>query len=106
MEPIACTTDFRFGLVVSVVDEQTRTPVAAGATVLIVDGAYRDSVVVPGDPSDESRQLALAGERPGIYTIVVNKPGYASWSRAGVEVTRDDCHVQPVAVTAELQKSP
>jgi len=42
-------------------------------------------------------------EREGTDTITVRRAGYATWTRTGVTVTRDECHVRPVTVTARLQ---
>lgn len=77
---------------------------AAGATVIARDGAYADSATVPADGSN-STPVGLAGERAGTYSITVRKAGYQTWSKGGVLVTKDVCHVIPVQVTAKLQPS-
>jgi hypothetical protein len=48
--------------------------------------------------------LSSAGERAGTYDLTIRSPGYRDWTRTGVEVTKDQCHVRPVTLTARLQK--
>jgi hypothetical protein len=45
----------------------------------------------------------LAYERAGTYTVTVEQQGYRPWSRSGVRVTKDECHVRGVSITARLQ---
>jgi hypothetical protein len=106
--PHACTADFRYGLNVTVVDSLTNTP-PASATLIARAGAYVDSVgpraPLPNGPQGPAVLiLSTAGERPGTYDLTVRAPGYRDWTRTGVQVTADECHVHPVALTARLQK--
>jgi hypothetical protein len=102
-----CTADFRFGLNVTVVDSVTNAP-PASAVLIARTGAVVDSVgpatpqqlVLNGPPV---LLLGAAGERPGTYDLTVRAPGYRDWTRNGVTVTADECHVRSVAVTARLQ---
>lgn len=99
---VVCTALFAYGLSVTVVDSASGSPAGAGATVVARDGAYADSATgAPGRP--EFPSFSLAGERAGTYSISVTRPGYKPWSRSGVEVTKDVCHVRGVAITAKLQ---
>lgn len=50
--------------------------------------------------------LAAAGERAGTYDVKIGRPGYSSFSRSGVVVTRNECHVNPVLLEARLLKQP
>jgi hypothetical protein len=36
--------------------------------------------------------------------VIVRAEGYREWRQSGVRVSRDQCHVIPVRVTARLQK--
>jgi hypothetical protein len=103
-----CTADFRFGLNVTVVDSVTSAP-PASAVLIARTGAVVDSVgpatpqqlVLNGPPV---LLLGAAGERPGTYDLTVRAPGYRDWTRNGVRVTADECHVRGIAVTARLQR--
>lgn len=97
----ACTTDFRYGVVVEVRDSVTGAPAAAGARLVVRDGAYADT----SDqlPFTEPLMLQAAGERGGRYDLTVQKPDYRDWTRTGVRVWEDGCHVIPVRLEARLQ---
>lgn len=105
---VACTADFRYGLNVTVVDSVTNAP-PASALLVARTGTVVDSVgpvapqplVLNGPPT---LQLAAAGERPGTYDLTVRAPGYREWTRTGVKVTADECHVRGIALTARLQR--
>lgn len=102
LDPVYCTTDFRFGLAVQVQDSVTGAWIGSGATLVARDGAYVDSVTGPvGRPEDAA--LAAAGERAGTYDLVVRHEGYLPWSRTGVKVEGDECHVHPVTLLARMQ---
>lgn len=93
---------------VIILDSANGTGLAPGATVVLEDGAYRDSIVLglgyplPGDSIFYSTSTY---ERTGTYTVRVRRPGYALWEREGVRVTRDQCHVVTARVRARLQSS-
>jgi hypothetical protein len=91
-----CTEQFAAGITVSPIDSVTGAPVA-GATAIARDGAFVDST---------TDLNMIAGERAGTYSVTVRKTGYATWLRSGVNVTRDECHVKTVSLTAKLQPSP
>jgi len=101
---IACTAIYVYVLSVTVQDSVTGSPAAAGATVIARDGAYADSTVVPASGANNT-SVGLAGERAGTYSITVRKAAYQTWSKTGVQVTKDVCHVIPVQVAAKLQPS-
>jgi hypothetical protein len=101
-----CTPNILFGLQVTVVDSLTNAP-PASATLIARTAAEVDSVgpqspfqpVVPG----VVLVLSAAQERAGTYDLTVRAPGYRDWTRKGVRVTADRCHVRPVALTARLR---
>lgn len=47
--------------------------------------------------------LPMAFEREGVYDLAVTADGYKPWSRSGITVTADICHVMTVPITARLQ---
>jgi hypothetical protein len=97
---VACTADFRYGLIVQPRDSLTGGALTAPATVVVRGGGFADSVLTLGPGEGWS----TAGERPGTYRVVVRAPGYAEWARDGVVVGHDGCHVIPVTLVARLQR--
>jgi hypothetical protein len=99
-----CTALAAYGLQVQVRDSITGVPAGRGAAVTAQDGSYQETLAYLGSvyPQD-SLTFVGAVERAGVYTVQVAKAGYRAWSRAGVVVTRDACHVIPVTVDARLQ---
>ncbi|MBA3970142.1 MAG: hypothetical protein H0X52_08575, partial [Gemmatimonadetes bacterium] len=62
--------------------------IASGARLIVRDGEYVDTVQVPANrPDVDSLAIPAAGERPGVYTLTVQKPGYQEWRKSGVRVT-------------------
>ena len=103
--PGDCTTELRYGLVVLVRDAATGAPAGHGATATAQDGAYVETLHFNGGPgSADSLSFVGAGERPGRYEVRVNKTGYQPWSRRGIQVKSDACHVQPVMLEARLER--
>ena len=98
---VICTMEARAGLTVEVLDSATQAPATLGATIIARSATVTDST--PG-PATAEGTVGLAYERPGTYTVTVTKPGYRGWSRSGISVTADQCHVHPVKVTALLQR--
>jgi hypothetical protein len=100
----ACTADFRYGVVVEVRDSVTGAPAADGARLIARDGAYADT----SDqlPFRDPLLLRAAGERGGRYDLTVQKSSYREWTRTGVRVREDGCHVIPVRLVARLQPAP
>ena len=95
-----CTDDLRAGLVVTVRDSVTGAPVS-GARVVARTGATADTARSPLNGIS-----ALAYEKAGTYEVTVEQAGYRPWTRANVQVTRDECHVRTVSLTALLQPQP
>lgn len=105
--PKVCTADFRYGLVVRVVDSASGTAPDSASLVATSPG-FVDSVgpVRPAQMFADSAPalyLLSAPERPGFYNIEVSSPGYQDWRRQGIRVTADECHVRRVNILARLQ---
>lgn len=98
-----CTDEFRAGLAVYVKDSVTRAGVASGASLVVSEGSYKDSVAGLNSPDQDNFPLFAAGERSGTYQVTVLKPGYATWLQSNVRVTSNVCHVNTVTLTALLQ---
>jgi hypothetical protein len=101
-----CTEEARPGLMVALAD--SLTGVTTGFTnvaIIAREGAYADSAVMATYPQPPSTGgVALAYERRGTYDVSVRADGYATWTRTGVIVTGDVCHVATVALTARLAR--
>jgi len=95
---VVCTAQFVYGVTVTVLDESSGEPIANGATLTIRDSGYVEVVT----DSFDGRTLSGAGERPGRYTLTVERAGYGAWVRDGVVVLRGECHVTPVSLEARL----
>lgn len=103
----SCPPNVEYGIHLRVTDSETGTALACCATAWIRDGAYIDSLEASSCWLPESLQtgsMVGAQERPGTYEVFVERPGYAPWHRAGIEVRRRkcSCHVEPVSVEARL----
>jgi hypothetical protein len=100
----SCTAIYQFGLAVKAQDSITGQFITSGARLIVREGTFVDTVQAPANrPDVDSLGVPAAGERPGVYTLTVQKPGYRDWTKSGVRVTADECHVHLVRVTARLQ---
>lgn len=99
---VVCTEQLVPGILVHVVDSVSGSQTVSGGMAIAVDGAFRDSVSFSANAST-SLSLPLAYERQGTYAVTVRTPGYATWLKTGVQVTKGVCHVNTVSLTAKLQ---
>jgi hypothetical protein len=83
-----CTDLYAYGLTISVKDPAGVA--ICDATVVAVDGAYRETLMALGGGSCS---YVGAGERAGQYAVTASKTGLKSAS-VEVTVTRDACHVK------------
>ena len=96
---ILCTTEFVYGLNVTVINSETQLPLVEGVTVTAVDQNYSENLeLFPG----LEYIFSGAGERPGTYTITVTKNGYVTFISDPIVVEADICHVIPRQVTVTL----
>lgn len=100
-----CTGDVVPAVRVAVRDSATNAPAGTQALVVARDGAYADTARGSAATPDLFT-FGLAAERPGSYDVTVEQPGYRTWRRDGVRVTRGQCHVNRVDLTALLQRAP
>ena len=105
VDPVACTTDVRPAIVVQVRDAATQAPAASGATGVVTDGSSTFQLR-PGDLGENPLELHGADERPGTYTVTIDKPGYQQWKQERVRVRDGSCHVQTVTLQANLVRAP
>jgi hypothetical protein len=99
---MSCTLEARAGVSVDVRDSISNALVGRGSSVVVREGsAVIDSAYNTG-VSDGPYPLVY--ERTGTFTVTVTKAGYQPWSKAGVQVVSEGCHVGLTSVTARLQK--
>jgi hypothetical protein len=104
-----CTADMRPAVIVEIRDAQTNAPLAQQAFGAVREGAYVDSLRPAEAMSADQSTLysrAAAHERPGVYSIEVQRPGYATFTATNVRVDRDACHVVTARVQAALVRLP
>ena len=102
----ACTQEARPALMIALADSLTgATSGFTNVAVVARDGTYADSVVQATYPASPfNGPVGLAYERRGTYAVTVRASGYAPWTRTGVAVTGDQCHVATVSLTARLSR--
>ena len=96
-----CSAEAKPAIVVEVRDSLTNAAAGNGARVIARDGAFADTA---GTFAPLEGPVLLALEREGTYTVTVEREGYRLWTRTGVRVTADECHVRTVSLTARLQR--
>jgi len=104
-----CTAQFVPGISIRVVDAETGLPAACGTIAVVTAGTYSaamdDACELSRSWPQESAWLWGAWERPGVYAVSLERPGYRPWSRAGLVVTADECHVQTIELEARLERA-
>jgi hypothetical protein len=100
--PTVCSAELRYGMAVHVRDSASGAGLANGATVVVRDLNFVDSLAATFPASADGPFLS-AGERAGTYTVTVRHSGYQTWTRSGIIVTAAECHVNPINVIARLQ---
>jgi hypothetical protein len=96
LDPGDCTTEIAWGVQVEVFDAVTIAPIEQDLT----------GRLVAVDHSEEMRVLGNlvfgAGERAGVYTVLLEALGYEDWQQSDLRVRSGDCHVIPVRLEARL----
>lgn len=100
---IVCTSEARAGIRLIVVDSVTGAAAGKASTIVARAGTFVDSLPAIWTASSDG-PYPLAAEHPGTFTVTVRRSPYRDWSRTGIVVTADKCHVRTVDVTARLQQ--
>ena len=95
----SCTTQAVPGIMVQVLDSLTGAPAGRNARIIARAGTVADTA----NFTEFDGPYPLAFERSGTYAVTVEQQGYRLWSRTGIRVTKDECHVRTVSLTARLQ---
>lgn len=99
----ACTEEARPGLMIALTDSLRPNFFAfTNVSVVASEGAYRDSAFVAAYGAQNTAQIPLAYERAGTYTVTARADGYAVWTKLGIEVTADICHVITVPISVRF----
>ena len=97
-------------ILLEVREQGTGFPAAHAARGVVRDGGYQDSLRVvgwEGTPAPATELLlAAAFDRPGTYAVTLEKPGYQTWQRTGVEVGSGFCGTEQVRLNAILVPLP
>ncbi|WP_204336068.1 carboxypeptidase-like regulatory domain-containing protein [Leptobacterium flavescens] len=98
-DDLVCTAQFVYGLVVTVKDASTGEDLE-GVTITAIDGEYEETLMESGP----GPVVYLgAGERPGNYTLTIQKEGFQTIVSTFINVTADVCHVVPQELSFNLQ---
>lgn len=107
-DPVVCTAAISRGIEVEVRDAQSGQPAAQGALGIAREGSYVDTLQIVGWTSHPSAETALVvggvEERPGLYSVRVEKVGYQPWERSGVRAEKGVCGVVTARLQAQLER--
>lgn len=97
--PWGCTPSFEPGIAIRLVDAKSGAEITT-ATVTISSGEYQEIV----SSSNDSSIYLGALERPGVYSVTIEAPGYASRTinRVVVPERLDRCHVETQSLDLAL----
>jgi hypothetical protein len=104
-----CNQQAYSSVVVEVRDSVSGAPEALGALLIVRDGEYADSMrgrLSPAEDSVGGLFLSAAPERPGVYSVAVQRDGFVGWRQDNVRAGSDRCHVVPARVQARLIRAP
>lgn len=102
---VVCTPSIEPGLQITILDADTKESTSCGATVVVQDGNFEETVSNEAGPDcQNSKKLTAAEERAGTYHLIVTKEGYQEANVYDVIVESGTCHVQTKDITVELLK--
>lgn len=104
-----CVTATYPGIAVYVFDQETGSPISCGATVVIGNGSYTETVTevnlydgFEGNCINFGALEGMVGK--GSYTVIVSKVGYQDYVATDVEVVEGSCGVITTDVEVYLSK--
>lgn len=108
-DPIVCPGVISRAIEVEVRDAESGQPAAHGAVGIAREGSFADTLQVVGWTSHPSAETALVlggvEERPGLYSVRVEKVGYQPWERSGVRAEKGVCGVVTARLQAQLERA-
>lgn len=99
---VACTATVEDGLLLSVTEQTSQMPIACGVTASVTEEAYSETVMVDDTDCADDDVIAMLDERPGFYTLTVQKQGYQDYQVDNVGIGKDLCHVLTREFNVEL----
>ena len=96
---IICTTEFVYGLHITVKNANTNAIVVDGITVIARDGNYEEELI----NINGSNNFIGAGERAGNYIIEITSNNFQTFTSETIVVGKDECHVIPEILEVLLQ---
>lgn len=103
---LSCTPSIEAGLYISVLDATTGEPALCETTIdVFEDGEVVESfVAAEGACSGQRGSVRMLDERPGVYQVVVSRPGFETYASEPFEVRSrpNDCHVETVYLEVAL----
>ena len=103
-DTVVCTTQAVPAIVIEVFDKQTGEAISCGATAIITDGSFSETVEnIDNDNCSDQSTLQGAHEREGVYDIIVSKENYQDWTASSVEVSASVCHVNTITLQVYLE---
>ena len=101
--PGACTLGIEPAIEIVVNDSITGEAAATDAVGILIMGSEQLPMSIVGvDPEGRPNLLAGGGE-PGEYDVRVEKSGYETWRRDGIEVESNNCGLITERFEARLQ---
>jgi hypothetical protein len=97
--PTGCTLEALPYLVVEVRDARTGAPAAMGATGMVQEGSFIDTLYAINELVLETFEY----ERAGTYNVRIQKAGYQDWTAQDVRVKKGRCGVETVTLRARLE---
>jgi hypothetical protein len=107
LEPV-CLPVVHPGIEVEIRDALTQEFRADAARGVVQEGPYADSLVIVRNDGPQSVPSALgaAWDRPGTYTVRIERNGYQGWDTSGVRVRAAQCGASTVQLIARLSPAP
>jgi hypothetical protein len=104
----ACTSEGLSALVLRLEDSVTGAKFPFSDVVAVAtDGAFRDSVriaeITDAPPAPNIGGFGMVRERAGTYSVTVRATGYSPWTKSGVVVRADACHVIGETLAVKLR---
>jgi hypothetical protein len=100
---LGCSAEAEPALVVEVRNSATGDPEAGNAMGVLIDGSYTDSLRAKEMTEEGLLSLAGGAERTGTYTIRIEKQGFETWTREGVDVDEGTCGPKTERLNAHLK---
>lgn len=93
-----CDDILIYGIWASVRDSITGAGITSDLRGVVREGTFVDSL-----QSHQASELVGADERAGTYRLEVSATGYQDWSRGGIVVLDEGCHVKNVHVVVRMK---